>query len=90
MRTRLVPRGTVGGRIAGAWSPIRNKRAAALNAADSLPYSTQKIGLTIASRRREPPSRRALFRRRVTGISVRLVSSFVSRVVSSFSFSSSS
>ena len=38
MRTRLVPRGTVGGRIAGAWSPIRNKRAAALNAADSLPY----------------------------------------------------
>ena len=55
MRTRLVPRGTVGGRIAGAWSPTRNKPAAALNAADSrAPYSTQKIGLTIASRRERP------------------------------------
>ena len=43
MRTRLVPRGTVGGRIAGAWSPIRNKRAAALSAGGvGFPYSTQK------------------------------------------------
>ena len=63
MRTRLVPRGTVGGRIAGAWIPFRNKLSAARNAADSHPYATQKIGLTIVSWRREPPpSRQGLLR----------------------------
>ena len=44
-RSRLVPAGTVGGRMAGTSSAHRSKRSAASNASLSLPIMTGMMGV---------------------------------------------
>jgi len=51
-RTRLVPFGTVGGRMAGAKSPSSRNRSAAVNAACSDPNTIGMIGESPAGRSR--------------------------------------